>query len=145
MNFGLLKETIAINEFQRELLLKKAVKRFGDLQGKKIAILGLAFKPETDDMREAPSINLAIALSKLGADTVAYDPVATENAKKIMGDTIKYANSIDEAITGADAVFLVTEWDIFKKHNLLAILEKMKQPIIFDGRNCLQEEKNKSL
>ncbi|WP_342430871.1 UDP-glucose/GDP-mannose dehydrogenase family protein [Neobacillus sp. FSL H8-0543] len=144
MNFGLLKETIAINEFQRELLLKKAVKRFGDLQGKKIAILGLAFKPETDDMREAPSINLAIALSKLGADTVAYDPVATENAKKIMGDTIKYANSIDEAITGADAVFLVTEWDIFKKHNLLAILEKMKQPIIFDGRNCLQEEKIKA-
>ena len=144
INFGLLKETIEINEFQRELLVKKAVKRFGNLQGKKIAMLGLAFKPETDDMREAPSINLAAALSKLGAHTVAYDPVATENAKKIIGDTIKYANSIDEAITGADAVFLVTEWDIFKQINLQAMLEKMKQPIIFDGRNCLQEEKIKA-
>ncbi len=144
INFCLLKETIAINEFQRELLVKKAVKRFGDLQGKKIAMLGLAFKPETDDMREAPSINLAAALSKLGADTIAYDPVATENAKKIIGDTIKYANSIDEAITDADAVFLVTEWDIFKQINLQDMLEKMKQPIIFDGRNCLLEEKIKA-
>jgi UDPglucose 6-dehydrogenase len=143
-DFWLLKETIAINEFQRELLVKKAVERFGDLQGLKIAMLGLAFKPETDDMREAPAITLAAALSKLGAETIAFDPVATENAKKVIGDTIKYANSIDEAITGADAVFLVTEWDLFKQIKLQDMLAKMKQPIIFDGRNCLPEEQIKA-
>jgi UDPglucose 6-dehydrogenase len=143
-DFWLLKETIAINEFQRELLVKKAVERFGDLQGLKIAMLGLAFKPETDDMREAPAITLAAALSKLGAETIAFDPVATENAKKVIGDTIKYANSIEEATIGADAVFLVTEWDIFKQIDLEDMLAKMKQPIIFDGRNCLPEEKIKT-
>jgi UDPglucose 6-dehydrogenase len=144
LNFWLLKETIAINEFQRELLVKKAVKRFGDLQGLKIAMLGLAFKPETDDMREAPSIKLAEALSKLGADTIAYDPVATENAKKVIGETIKYANSIDKAISDADAVFIVTEWETVKQINLPDMLHKMKQPIIFDGRNCLSEENIKT-
>jgi UDPglucose 6-dehydrogenase len=141
VNFPLLKETIAINEYQRELLVKKTVKRFGGLKGKKIAMLGLAFKPETDDMREAPSIPIAHVLTKYEAEVIAYDPVATENAKKIIGDSIKYAGSIDEAVYEADAVLIVTEWKEVKNIDVAAMVGKMKEPIIFDGRNCLPEEK----
>jgi UDPglucose 6-dehydrogenase len=140
-HFSLLKETIAINDYQRELLVAKAVRRFGNLTGKKIALLGLSFKPETDDMREAPSINIARALSKLGADVVAYDPVAITNAKKIIGDIVSYVPSVVEAVSGADAVFLVTEWNEFTQLDVGAIVSKMNQPIIFDGRNCLAEER----
>ncbi|MDQ1003136.1 UDPglucose 6-dehydrogenase [Neobacillus niacini] len=141
VEFPLLKETIAINEYQRKLLVTKAVKRFGGLKGKKIAMLGLAFKPETDDMREAPSIPIAEELTKFEAEVVAYDPVATENARKIIGDKIKYAGSIDQAIFEADAVLIVTEWNEIKGMDVSKMVEKMKEPIIFDGRNCLPEEK----
>jgi UDPglucose 6-dehydrogenase len=141
VKFPLLKETIAINEYQQELLVTKAMKRFGGLKGKKIAMLGLAFKPETDDMREAPSIPIAHVLTKLGANVVAYDPVATHNARRIIGETIKYAGSIDEAVFEADAVLIVTEWNEVKNIDVAAMAGKMKEPIIFDGRNCLSEEK----
>jgi UDPglucose 6-dehydrogenase len=139
--FKILNETIAINEIQQELLVKKAIKRFGKLKGKKIAMLGLAFKPETDDMREAPSIKIAKSLTKLGVKVVAYDPVAKENAQKILGDTIQFVDSVYEAITDVDAIFIVTEWEEFKQLDLEKILQKMKNPIIFDGRNCIEEEK----
>ncbi|SDM37481.1 UDP-glucose/GDP-mannose dehydrogenase family protein [Bacillus sp. OK048] len=141
IEFPLLKETIAINEYQRELLVVKALKRFGHLKGKKIAMLGLAFKPETDDMREAPSIPISAALSKWGAEVIAYDPVATENARKVIGDTIKYAGSIGEAVYEADAVLIVTEWNEVKNLDLAEMVKNMKEPIIFDGRNCFSEEK----
>ena len=141
IEFPLLKETIAINEYQRELLVVKALKRFGHLKGKKIAILGLSFKPETDDMREAPSIPISAALSKWGAEVIAYDPVATENARKLLGDTIKYAASIGEAVYEADAVLIVTEWNEVKNLDLAELVRNMKEPIIFDGRNCFAEEK----
>jgi UDPglucose 6-dehydrogenase len=141
VEFPLLKETIAINEYQRKLLVTKAVNRFGGLKGKKIALLGLAFKPETDDMREAPSIPISEALTKLGAEVVAYDPVASENAKKIIGDKIRYAGSINEVIFEADAVFILTEWNEIKGLDVARMVEKMKEPVIFDGRNCLSEEK----
>ena len=118
IKFPLLKETIAINEYQRELLVLKALKRFGHLKGKKIAMLGLAFKPETDDMREAPSIPISAALSKLGAEVIAYDPVATDNARKVIGDSIKYAGSIAEAVFEADAMLIVTEWNEVKNLDL---------------------------
>ncbi|MDR7077531.1 UDPglucose 6-dehydrogenase [Neobacillus niacini] len=140
VKFPLLKETIAINDFQREVLVAKVLKRFGGLKGKKIAMLGLAFKPETDDMREAPSIPIAAALTKYGAEVVAYDPVATDNARKIIGDSIKYAGSIDEAVHEADAVLIVTEWKEVKSIDVAEMLAKMKEPIIFDGRNCFPEE-----
>ncbi|MEH7111261.1 UDP-glucose/GDP-mannose dehydrogenase family protein [Neobacillus niacini] len=140
VEFPLLKETIAINERQREWLVAKALKRFGHLSGKKIAMLGLAFKPETDDMREAPSIPISAALSKWGAEVIAYDPVATENAKKLLGDSIKYAGSIAEAVYEADAVFIVTEWNEIKNQDLVEMIRNMKEPIIFDGRNCFSED-----
>lgn len=143
-NFSLLKETIAINESQQHRLVEKAVNRLGDLKGKKIAMLGLSFKPETDDMREAPSIKIARLLSQMGTNVVAYDPIATNNAKKVIGDIIQYASSAFEAADGADALFIVTEWDEFKQIDLTRLLQKMKEPIIFDGRNCYGIEKLKT-
>ncbi|WP_260288061.1 UDP-glucose dehydrogenase family protein [Peribacillus aracenensis] len=141
VHFSLLKETVAINDFQQELLVTKAINRFGDLKGKKVAMFGLAFKPETDDMREAPSIKIARSLTKLGAEVVAYDPVAINNAKKILGDTIKFASSVREATVGADAVFIVTEWNEFRHLDVETLMNRMRQPIVFDGRNCLEEDR----
>ncbi|WP_458411579.1 UDP-glucose dehydrogenase family protein [Schinkia sp. CFF1] len=144
VNFAMLKETISINENQRQLLVNKALKRFGNLKGKKIAMLGLSFKPETDDMREAPSITIANLLTELGAEVVAYDPVATENAKKILGETIQYASSVYEAAKDADALFIVTEWKEFKNVDLNQLGKTLKQPIIFDGRNMFDIDRLKS-
>jgi len=141
VDFSLLKETISINESQRQLLVKKAFERFQQVKGKKFAMLGLSFKPETDDMREAPSIIISRLLHQAGAEVIAYDPVATENAKKVIGNTIQYAESVEEAIENADALLLVTEWEEFKKLDLAEVTKQMKQPIIFDGRNSLAEEK----
>ncbi|PEL10494.1 UDP-glucose/GDP-mannose dehydrogenase family protein [Bacillus sp. AFS017336] len=141
VEFGFLNEIISINKFQHELLVKKAIKRFGELEGKKIACLGLSFKPDTDDMREAPSIKIVNSLRKLGAEVIAYDPVAIENAKKILGSNITYASSINECVTDADAIFIVTEWREFRELDLPSVLSKMKNPIIFDGRNCIMEDR----
>jgi UDPglucose 6-dehydrogenase len=140
VDFSMLKETIAINDDQQKLLVKKALKRFGDLHGKKIAMLGLSFKPETDDMREAPSIKMAHSLTNLGAEVVAFDPVAINNAKQVLGDIISYANSVNEAILQADALMIVTEWKEFTQLNFPSLVKKMNNPIIFDGRNCLAQE-----
>ncbi|MDM5453555.1 UDP-glucose dehydrogenase family protein [Peribacillus simplex] len=141
VHFSLLKETVAINDYQQELLVTKAINRLGDLKGKKVAMLGLAFKPETDDMREAPSIKIARSLTKLGAEVVAYDPVAIDNAKNILGDTIRFASSVHEATVDADAVFIVTEWNEFRHLDLETLMNTMKQKIVFDGRNCLEENR----
>lgn len=141
VHFSLLKETVAINDFQQELLVTKAINRFGDLKGKKVAMLGLAFKPETDDMRESPSIKIARSLTKLGAEVVAYDPVAVDNAKKILGDTIRFASTVREAAVNADAVFIVTEWKEFRLLDLKTLMTTMRRPIVFDGRNCLEEDR----
>lgn len=139
INFSMLNATIAINNYQQELLVTKALNRFGEFTGKKIAMLGLAFKPETDDIREAPSIKIARSLTNLGAEVVAYDPVAIDNARKVIGDTIMYASSVDEAVMDADAVFFVTEWNEFKQLDLAKLIKTMKHQIIFDGRNCIEE------
>lgn len=139
--FSLLKETVAINDFQQELLVVKAINRLGDLKGKKITMLGLAFKPETDDMREAPSIKIARSLVKLGAEVVAYDPVAIDNAKNILGGTIKFASSVLKAVVDADAIFIVTEWDEFRRLDLERLMKIMRQPLVFDGRNCFEENR----
>jgi UDPglucose 6-dehydrogenase len=141
VEFGVLAETMRVNDEQQVLLVKKALKRFdGHLSGKKIAMLGLSFKPETDDMREAPSIKIAQELNKLGVHVVAYDPVARSNAKRVIGETITYADSLLEAVTGADAVFVITEWQEIKQMDISCLGEVMKQVILFDGRNCLDEE-----
>ncbi|MFD1039858.1 UDP-glucose dehydrogenase family protein [Virgibacillus byunsanensis] len=143
-DFSMLKETIAINDSQRRLLVAKAVNRFGNLKGRKIAMLGLSFKPETDDMREAPSITIARSLIEHGAKVTAYDPVATDNAKKIVEmDKVRFTSTISKAVKEADAIFIVTEWNEFRQMDISEIIKKMKSPIIFDGRNCLENNRIK--
>jgi UDPglucose 6-dehydrogenase len=134
--FDLLESVINVNNKQQQLLYTKAKEMFGSLQGKKAAVLGLAFKPNTDDIREAASMVIIRKLLEEQADVTVYDPIAMENAKKLLKDAVQYANSAIEAITDKDIVFIVTEWDEIKNLPLASYVEKMKEPIIFDGRNC---------
>ncbi|MFD2215004.1 UDP-glucose dehydrogenase family protein [Metabacillus endolithicus] len=138
--FNLLKSVIQVNNEQQRLLLKKAKERFGSLEGKTVALLGLAFKPNTDDMREAASITLAHELVQEGAKVVGYDPIAMDNAKKLLpGETI-YTNSAEEAVKMADVVFIVTEWDEIKSIKFDDYVNWLEVPVIFDGRNCYDLE-----
>ncbi|RAK20389.1 UDPglucose 6-dehydrogenase [Anoxybacillus vitaminiphilus] len=135
-NFELLKAVIKVNNHQQRILIDKARERFGSLTGKRIALLGLAFKPNTDDMREAASIVISKELIAEGAKVVAYDPVAVENAKKVLPQEVIYTESIEDALENADMVFILTEWSQIKELDLNIYVQKMKQPIVFDGRNC---------
>jgi UDPglucose 6-dehydrogenase len=137
-DFELLKGVIRVNQNQQEILFEKLKSRFDRLVGLRIAVLGLAFKPNTDDMREAPSIVITKELIESGASVVAYDPVALDNAKKLLDHNITYATSTIEAIKGADAVLILTEWDDFKDLDIGVFKEYMKTPVIFDGRNCYE-------
>jgi UDPglucose 6-dehydrogenase len=126
------------NEAQKSVLPAKIVKRLGeDLSGKTIAIWGLAFKPNTDDMREAPSRVLIADLLNRGAKIQAYDPVSTHEAKRVFGDQprISYASNPMDALDGADVLAIVTEWKEFRAPDFEAIKAKLKTPVIFDGRN----------
>ncbi|WP_059106088.1 UDP-glucose dehydrogenase family protein [Shouchella shacheensis] len=134
--FTLLKAVIEVNNHQQRLLLDKAREQLGSFKGKTIAMLGLAFKPNTDDMREAASIVLAEQLVLAGANVVAYDPIATENAKKVLPEAVNYAESPEQALKGADAAFLVTEWDDIKALTPQQYKELLREPLVFDGRNC---------
>ena len=142
-DFKLLKSVIEINERQKTALVKKAKERFGSLKGKRVALLGLAFKPNTDDMREAASISISKKLLEEGAEIIAYDPIAIENAKKVLPKDITYVQQIEEAIKKADIVFLVTEWEEIVKKALILTSLFMEKPILFDGRNCYTENQVK--
>lgn len=135
-DFELLKAVIKVNSKQQRILIDKAKERFGSLAGKKIALLGLSFKPNTDDMREAASIVVSKELIAEGAEIVAYDPVAIENAKKVLPQEVVYTESIEAALENADMAFILTEWAQIKGLDLNIYVQKMKQPIVFDGRNC---------
>ncbi|AHA75389.1 MULTISPECIES: UDP-glucose dehydrogenase family protein [Bacillus] len=134
--FELLKSVIRVNNKQRSLLVQKAKKKLGNLAGKQVAILGLAFKPNTDDIREAASIGIARELVAMGAVVKAYDPVAMNNAAKFFPSEVEYTRSIDEAIQDADVTFILTEWDEIKNYPLSKYVKLMEQANIFDGRNC---------
>jgi len=127
----------AVNDDQKKILFNKLQKYYNnDLNGKKVVLWGLAFKPETDDMREAPSLVLIEELLKAGCRVVAYDPIAVPEAKRRIGeDNIQYAKDIYESIEGADALFIVTEWKEFRLPSWTIIKEKMRIPLILDGRN----------
>ncbi len=131
-----IKATIEVNENQKYKLFRKAKKRFGSLRGKKVAVLGLTFKPGTDDLREAPSIPNIRRLLDEGAEIVAYDPVGVKNYKKIYPTEIKYVETPYDAIISADMAFIFTEWDEIKEVSLDKYKELMKEPVVFDGRNC---------
>jgi len=133
-----IKATIEVNQNQKYKLLRAAKQRFGSLKGLKIALLGLTFKPGTDDLREAPSIPNVSRLLDEGAEIIAYDPVGINNFKKIYPNEIKYATTPEETLKGADVAFIFTEWEQIKSLDLNMYTELMKNPIIFDGRNCYQ-------
>lgn len=139
-----IKATIEVNQNQKYKLFRQAKKRFGSLRGLKIAVLGLTFKPGTDDLREAPSIPNIRRLIDEGAEIVAYDPVGEENFKKIFPTEIKYVRIPEETLNNADAAFIFTEWNEIKSLELNTFVELMKSPIIYDGRNCFNiQEANK--
>ena len=125
------------NEVQKHVLTAKLKARFGDLGGKRFALWGLAFKPNTDDMREAPSRELIADLFAAGATVTAYDPVAMHETQRIYGDDarISYAESPMAALADADALVIVTEWKEFRSPDFEAIKAALKNPLIFDGRN----------
>ena len=134
-DFELLKGVVNVNKQQQGLLLRKLKSRICSLAGKRIAVLGLAFKPNTDDMREAVSIPIIEELVSLGAFVVAYDPVAMEKAKSILYNRVQFADSAAEAILGCDAALIVTEWDEIKSLDP-KLFETMAYPLVIDGRNC---------
>jgi len=145
-DFKLLKEVRNINNHQKLLPVKKLKNIFGTLKEKIIGILGLSFKPNTDDMRLAPSIDIVNALSKEGAIVKAYDPVAMENAKKIFKDVeINYCKNPYETARDCDAIIIVTEWNEFKYLDLIKIKKLMKNNVIIDGRNIFDRKKLEKL
>ncbi len=143
-DFKLLKEVEAVNLAAKKAIVEKTEKLVGKLKGKKIGVLGLAFKPNTDDMRFAPSIEIIEWLKEKGAIISAYDPQAMEKAKKIISG-IEYAADMYDTVKDADALVVLTEWNEFKEIDLKKIKELMKSPIVIDGRNVYEPEKMKTL
>ena len=135
-SFQILDAVMKVNEEQKTVLIPKIKNYFrGDLKAKKIAIWGLAFKPDTDDIREAPALYIIDELLNLGAEIVAYDPEAIENVKGIVGDKISYSNDEYSALENADALVICTEWGIFRNPDFDKITSLLKDRVIFDGRN----------
>lgn len=135
-SLDLLKAVEAVNERQKQVLFNKFYDYFkGDVAGKTVAMLGLSFKPNTDDMREAPSLVLIDKLLKAGCTVRAYDPVAMDECRRRIGNSITYCTDVYETLQNADALFVVTEWSEFKIMDFKRMKAEMKQAIIFDGRN----------
>lgn len=131
-----IKAAIDVNARQKTKLFFEAKKRFGAFDDLNVAVLGLTFKPFTDDLREAPSVDNINMLLKNGAKIKAYDPIGIENAKRIFKDTIEYKTSIEETIKDANVVFIMTEWKEVVEFDVRKYTELMKEPVVYDGRNC---------
>jgi UDPglucose 6-dehydrogenase len=142
--FSLLEEVENINHQARRDIVRKARKALGELRGKKIAILGLSFKPNTDDMRDAPSIDIITWLTNDGAKITAFDPIAEETAKEFLPE-ITYSKDLYEAARGADLLIILTEWNEFKELDLKKVKENMKEANIIDARNIYNPEQVRSL
>ena len=135
-DFKILDAVIGVNKKQKTKLVPKIEHHFqNNLKGKKIAIWGLAFKPETDDIREAPAIDVMIALLERGVSLSVFDPEAMENINRLFGNQLHYATSMYEALEAADALVICTEWSIFRSPNFSKVKSLLNQPTIFDGRN----------
>ncbi|WP_294672693.1 UDP-glucose/GDP-mannose dehydrogenase family protein [uncultured Fluviicola sp.] len=138
-SFEILKAVMSVNESQKTILFPKMKNFFrGDLSGKKIALWGLAFKPDTDDIREAPALYMIEELTKAGAQITAYDPEAMENVKGVIGDKISYTQNEYEALQDADALLICTEWGVFRNPDFDKMKSLMKDAVIFDGRNLFE-------
>jgi len=138
-DFGILTSVMRANEDQKTVLFDPIRDYFGgDLKGKRIALWGLAFKPETDDIREAPALYMIDRLVAAGAEVIAFDPEAMENVRGRIGDKIQYADNHMDALDGADALLICTEWQVFRNPDIEAIKARLNAPVIFDGRNLYE-------
>lgn len=141
-DFKILNSVLEVNQIQKKILVEKLKKYFkGDIKGKKFALWGLAFKPETDDIREAPALYIIDELLKAGASVVAFDPEAMPNVKALLGDQISYAEDQYEALKDADALLIVTEWSVFRTPEFDQVESLLKNKVIFDGRNLYDLQK----
>ena len=144
--FRILNAVMSVNELQKLHLLPKVQKYFnGNISGKKFALWGLAFKPNTDDIREAPALYIIDALAKAGASVTAYDPEAMNNVKQLVGDKISFAENQYDCLKGADALIIATEWNEFRTPDFLKIVSLLKSKVIFDGRNLFDVNAIKEL
>ena len=145
-HFAILDSVIEVNEKQKTVLFLKMQQHFeGNLKGKKIAVWGLAFKPDTDDIREAPALYMIEKLLAAGANVTAFDPEAMDNVKAKLGDSIYFASSMMEAVQGADALLICTEWHAFRNPDFEGLKIALKNYLIFDGRNIYSPEEMKAL
>ncbi|MBI4257125.1 UDP-glucose/GDP-mannose dehydrogenase family protein [Candidatus Uhrbacteria bacterium] len=137
--FKLLSSVIEVNARQRDLFFKRLLEDLGGVKGRRIAVWGLAFKPDTDDVRESAAIDIAQRLCAQGADVVAYDPKATENAKRVLADSVSFAPTAIDAAAGVEALIVLTEWPEFRDVSFATLKNLMLEPRIFDGRNHLAD------
>lgn len=141
-DFKILNSVMDVNHIQRKILVEKVRKYYkGDLKNKKFAIWGLAFKPETDDIREAPALYIIDELLKDGASVTVFDPEAMTNAKGLMGDNVNYAANQYDALIDADALLILTEWSVFRNPDFDQLSDLLKSKVIFDGRNLYDIQK----
>ena len=140
-DFKILKSVMKVNELQKEILSQKIINYFdGDVEGKTIAVWGLAFKPNTDDIREAPAITIISRLMNKGAKVQAFDPEAMDNFREEITDDIMYCSNQYDALKGADALAIVTEWSVFRSPDFNKVKDLLTYPAIFDGRNLYDKE-----
>lgn len=145
-SFDLVRTVIGVNEKQKTVLTQKVRDFYGtDLAGRKFAIWGLAFKPETDDIREAPAFPIINELLEAGAEVTVYDPEAMNNARSVLGDSVSYAAHQYDALEGADALLIVTEWSAFRNPEFEKMNSLLRNPVIFDGRNVYSMDKMEEL
>jgi len=141
-NFQILKSVIEVNERQKTILVDKLLKYYkNDVQGKHFALWGLAFKPETDDIREAPALYIIDELLNSGATITVFDPEAMENVRNLIGDKVSYAKSPYEALENAEALLIATEWSVFRNPDFEKIENTLKNKVVFDGRNLYDVQK----
>ena len=144
-DFEILRAAEAVNDRQKSRLVRKIADHFTDLSGRTIALWGLAFKPRTDDMREAPAIAIVNGLLAKGAKVRAYDPEALQTARAIFGDRIEFCTKSYDVLKNADALAIITEWNEFREPDFTRIQALLKQPVIFDGRNIYNPEQMRAL
>ena len=145
-DFALLTSVMKVNEDQKTIIVPKIADFFGgDLKGKHFALWGLAFKPDTDDIREAPALYVIDKLVAAGATITAYDPEGMANVKALLGDKISYAENQYDALKNADALIIATEWSVFRSPDFAKVSSILKEKVIFDGRNLYDLDQMKGL
>jgi len=143
--FDIIQSVLDVNENQKVVLVNKVKNYFGDLKGMKFALWGLAFKPDTDDIREASALYMIQALNAAGAEVITFDPEAMPNVKEIVGDSVTFVENQYDALKGCDALLIATEWQTFRNPDFEKMKDLLNEPVIFDGRNIYELNQMKNL